>query len=86
MPRLTLAERFLITRRRMQVTQVELAKVLRISRGTVIRIERGQVDWRLSRRIIDRFEILERRQRQIRRENSKAHYHTKDEQKDQKER
>lgn len=83
MPRLTLAERFLITRRRMQVTQVELAGILRISRGTVIRIERNQVDWRLSRRIIDRFEILEKRQRQVRRENSKAHYHTKDKKEEQ---
>lgn len=69
MPRLTIPERFLLTRRRMGLTQQQLAKILRVSRKTVNTVENGGV---IRRETIDRFTVLEKRQRAIRREKTRS--------------
>lgn len=63
--KLTLAERFLILRRRARITQTALGGLLRVSRRTVCRIERDggrSVGGSKLRELRDRFEILEKRQ------------------------
>lgn len=68
MPRLTIPERFLLTRRRMGLTQQQLAKILRVSRKTVNTVENGGT---IRRETIERFAVLEKRQRAIRREKAR---------------
>lgn len=65
MPRLSIAERFLLCRKRMRLTQVELAKILRVSRKTVSTVETGG---KILDSTVERFYILEKRQNGIRRE------------------
>jgi predicted transcriptional regulator len=69
MPVLPLSERLLLTRRRMGLTQSGLAKILRVCRETVNRIEKER-GWRPEQSTIDRFIVLERRQRALRREKT----------------
>ena len=68
MPRLTIPERFLLTRRRMGLTQQQLAKILRVSRKTVNTVENGGT---IRRETIERFAVLEKRQRALRREKTR---------------
>jgi DNA-binding XRE family transcriptional regulator len=65
MPRLTLAERFLITRRRAKLNQSEMARLLGVTRETVNRAENGR---RISKSVQHQFRIVETRVRQIRRD------------------
>lgn len=63
--KLTLAERFLLLRRRSRMTQTVLGGLLRVSRRTVCRIERDggtKVGGSKLRELRERFEILEKRQ------------------------
>ena len=58
--RLSLAERFLLTRKRMDLTQAGMAHLLRVCRETVNRAEQGH---KLESWIVERVKLLESRQR-----------------------
>ena len=62
--RLSMAERFVLIRKRMNLTQTRLAQLLSVSRRTVSRVESGRNHVQPS--TIERFKMLEQRQRESR--------------------
>lgn len=69
MPRLSLSERVLLLRRRMGLTQLQFARLLRTSRRAINTIEN---QGRVRRATIERFNILEKRQREKRSEKRRS--------------
>lgn len=68
--KLTLAERFLLTRHRMGLNQSELARLLRVNRRTIYRIENSEGP--VMKATVERFEILEARQKAKDREKGRG--------------
>lgn len=60
--RMSVAERFLLTRRRLGITQTRMAAILGVSRRTIIRAERSE--GKIKTYTLDRFRILEKRRRE----------------------